>query len=211
MPKTRRPRPRFSSGSTGPFLRGAVEALLVPLAFVALGLGSFGLGSWGGAAPGAGASPAPYSGSIVDDAQQTPPVDPELETWLVDGFNVVQVGLLGGRDRSEWWTGPRRFELMARAEAFEHPDAAVWVVFDGGRAADPEDSTRRARPVFVPSADDWMVARVRSAPDPGQVTVVTADRRLAGRVRHHGGRVASPGEFLGLCPARPNWGEFTSI
>jgi hypothetical protein len=68
--------------------------------------------------------------------------------------------------------------------------------------------------VFVPSADDWLVARVREAADPQRVRVVTADRRLAARVRHHGGRVVSPAAFLGRCGAAettpPDRGEKTT-
>jgi hypothetical protein len=53
--------------------------------------------------------------------------------------------------------------------------------------------------VFAPSADDWLVDRVRRDAAPERLVVVTADRSLAGRVRHHGARVMSPGEFLGRC------------
>ena len=184
------------------FWFGMGEALLLPLVFAGLGL------SWYGALlraePPAASYPAPMAS----------PASPASETWLVDGFNVVQVALLGGRDRSSWWSGPQRAELLARAEAFDRSEVPVVVVFDGSRAA-PTDPTRRVQPVFAPSADEWLVDQVRRADQPDRLVVVTADRRLAGRVRHHGGRVVSPGEFLGRCPEpsahRADSGETTTI
>ena len=181
------------------FAFGAAEAVLVPLAFAALGL------CWWGAAVRASATPPAYVAGMAEAD----------ELWLVDGFNVVQVALLAGRDRRQWWTAPVRAELMRRVRAFEPGDPAdpgvgggasesgpprIWVAFDGDRGADEGEETIRA--VFVPSADDWLVARVREAADPSRVHVVTADRRLAGRVRHHGGRVVSPAAFLGRCGGR---------
>jgi predicted RNA-binding protein with PIN domain len=140
-------------------------------------------------------------------------VEPSKEPseWLVDGFNVVQVGLLGGRDRSQWWGAPHRAQLLSHVAAFDPAEATVWVVFDGGRP-EPESGVRgRARVVFTPSADEWLVARVRGAEDPARLVVVTADRRLAARVRHLGARVASPAEFLGRCAQPEDRGGFTSI
>ena len=194
------------------FLYGVAEALLLPLAFTALGL------AWYGPLERAASAPASYPDLVRDtdraedaghgqDADQ-PQAAPE--TWLVDGFNVVQVALLGGRDRNEWWRAPQREELLARAADFEALEVTVFVVFDGEREA-PDPVGGRVRPVFTPSADEWLVTRVRQSPEPGQLVVVTADRRLAGRVRHHGARVVSPGEFLGRCGAAEDWGDSTSI
>lgn len=180
-------RPGVCAGTRG-FWPGVAEALWVPVAFIALGL------AWWGAVERA-APPPPLYASVVDG---------QAETWLIDGFNVVQVSLLGGRDRSGWWGAARRDELLARAETFEDPDASLLVVFDGAREPSPDAQSRRVRPVFAPCADDWLLDRVRRARDPGAVVVVTADRRLAGRVRHHGARVVSPGAFLARCAATPS-------
>jgi len=121
-------------------------------------------------------------------------------SWLVDGFNVIQVGLLAGGDRTAWWGPARRAELLERAGRLEDPEAEIWVVFDGLRPAQDEAAQdRRARPVFAPSADAWLLERLRAAPDPAQVRVVTADRRLAERARRRGARVVAPGEFLARC------------
>ena len=159
------------------FWFGVGEALLVPLAFAALGF------AWWGTAARAQAGSTVYA----------PAMAPEGEIWLVDGFNVVQVALLSGRERDAWWTAPRREELLERVAAFEVPAAEVWVVFDGER---PAEAASAVRTVFAPSADDWLLRRVREAPDPSLVHVVTADRRLAARG-------ASPGGTRGLAGGLP--------
>ena len=125
----------------------------------------------------------------------------------MDGFNVLHSGVLQGRDRGNWWTAPMRARLLARAERFDDPAAEVWLVFDGPRAGEPEEravgddarSASRVRQVFAPSADAWLVARVKATAEPAAIAVVTADRQVAGRVRHRGARVVSPREFLSRC------------
>jgi predicted RNA-binding protein with PIN domain len=141
---------------------------------------------------------AAYPRPAVEDPNDEPSI------WLLDGFNVLHAGLLGGRDRAEWWTETRRSELLERVGHFDDPRAEVWVVFDGPHPeAAAEDAVGlRApapRPVFAPSADEWLLARVRAAEDPGRVAVVTADRKLADRARHRGARVYSPRAFLDRC------------
>jgi hypothetical protein len=189
-----------------PFLRGALEALLLPLAFCALGLAW-----WGTALRAEGAAPT-YPRAWMEAGAMTQVEVPSAPAeWLIDGFNVVQVGLLGGQDRSQWWSASRRAQLLSQAAAFEPADASLWVVFDGGRPGPDSELEGRTRVVFAPSADEWLVARVRGAPDPSRLVVVTADRRLAARVRHLGARVASPAEFLARCGEPAIRGDFTSI
>ncbi|MBW2236680.1 MAG: NYN domain-containing protein [Deltaproteobacteria bacterium] len=137
-----------------------------------------------------------------------PPVMAQ-HAWLVDGFNVIQVGLLAGREREHWWGPARRSELREHAEQLDDPDAEVLLVFDGSEPGPAE--TGRTRTVFAPSADDWILARLRQAADPGilarlrqaadpgDIRVVTADRRLAARVRSRGAEVVSPAAFLQRC------------
>jgi predicted RNA-binding protein with PIN domain len=122
----------------------------------------------------------------------------EPTIWLVDGYNVLHAAVLGGKDRSEWWTHSRRRELLERAAGFD-ADAEVWIVFDG-----PDDSGATAESggphcVFADSADDWLVDRVRRADDPAEIAVVTADRQVAGRARGRGAQVVSPRDFLARC------------
>lgn len=127
------------------------------------------------------------------------------ETWLVDGYNVIQVALLAGRARDEWWGEARRVELLERADALRDASAErpmqVEVVFDGSEPAPPRlEEEHSARAVFAPSADDWILARVaESAPGAAPLIVVTGDRRLANRARHRGARIVTPAAFLALC------------
>jgi len=122
----------------------------------------------------------------------------EPTIWLVDGYNVLHAAVLGGRDRSQWWTESRRRELLERVSGFD-VDAEIWIVFDGPDDSGTADEPRGPRCVFAASADDWLVDRVRSAEDPSEIAVVTADRKVAGRARGRGARIVSPRDFLARC------------
>jgi predicted RNA-binding protein with PIN domain len=177
-----------SAAFASAFWRGVLETLLVVSGFLGFGL------AWAEIEQRrTGAEPYP------PPAMQTAPARPAL--WLVDGFNVLHAGVLHGRDRAEWWTQPRREQLLALAERFDDDAAEIWVVFDGQQPAGEERASapRRVRQVFAPSADDWLVARVRESPRPAAVAVVTADRSCAGRARHRGAQIVSPRTFLARC------------
>jgi len=105
--------------------------------------------------------------------------------------------LLGGEERSRWWTAPNRTRVLEAVEGATHErqHPHVWVVFDGSRPA-PEPGLGRLHSVFAPSADDWLLRRVRRSPHPERIVVVTADRQLADRARHHGATVQAPRSFL---------------
>lgn len=172
------------------FAAGVAQALAVVAAFPALGLAVR-------AGLQAGSAPPTYPPTFMDDEVRVEQ-QPEPELWLVDGFNVVQVALLGGREREIWWGAERREELLDRAARLTEQGARVEVVFDGQRPA-PDAEGAGPRQVFADSADAWLLARVKQAADPTRLAVVTADRRLAGRVRHQGARVVSPSDFLRRC------------
>jgi hypothetical protein len=123
----------------------------------------------------------------------------EASIWLVDGFNVLCTGLLGGRDRSAWWSATHREELLGCAAALDREGREVWVVFDGERPVPEPPPGARVRTLFVPSADAWLLARLRGAEDPSRIAVVTADRGVADRARGRGARVVSPSDFLARC------------
>lgn len=135
-----------------------------------------------------------------------PPPAPEAppRVWLVDGYNVLHAGVLRGRDRREWWSAATQQRLVDVAESFDDPAAEIWVVFDDARPGrsercrDPEPPSR-VRVAWAPSADDWLVARVRRAERPEDLAVVTADRQVQGRSRHRGAQVVSPLAFLARC------------
>jgi len=122
----------------------------------------------------------------------------EPTIWLVDGYNVLHAAVLGGQDRSEWWTESRRRELLERVSGFD-ADAEIWIVFDGPDDPGGADALHGPRCVFAASADDWLVDRVRKAEDPSEIAVVTADRKVAGRARGRGARIVSPRDFLARC------------
>lgn len=130
---------------------------------------------------------------------------PEVSSWLIDGFNVLHAVLLGGRDRSRWWTALHRRALVDRVCRFEGSAERV-IVFDGRRAPDtrerPDDPGVRVE--FEPDADAFILKVARRASKEGAgagtVGVVTADRKLRDRCRHAGAEVVSPAEFLAHCP-----------
>lgn len=169
--------------------------LAVVGAFVALGLVGQGMSPTGGAA---GSAATHYSRGMAQDRGTAQDAG---TLWLVDGYNVLCSGVLGGRERSRWWGEERRQELLARLEGLDDPDAEIWVVFDGERSPTAEPpATGRVRAVFAPSADDWLVAEVkRRVAEERAVAVVTADRQVAGRSRHRGAQVVAPRDLLGRC------------
>lgn len=176
---------RPASGRLRVFARGVGEAFAVIAVFVAGGmaLAAFLEGAGAGADGG-------YASSVE-------PGSPSPRLWLVDGYNVLNVGLLAGREREGWWSSRHRSELLGRVAAFEDREAEIWVVFDG--AHPPEASPpARVRSVFAPDADQWLLARIR-ADSANSVVLVTADRRLAARARHRGAEVVTPRAFLARC------------
>lgn len=177
---------------TRSFAGGCFQALAVIALFPTLGLAAR-------AALEAGSAPPLYSPAWMDEIRAEDAAAPEEpEIWLVDGFNVVQVALIAGRDRSGWWSAERRQELLSRAARLTDAGVPVEVVFDGWRPA-PDSEAPGPRQIFAESADEWLLERVRHAADPARVAVVTADRRLAERLRRRGARVVSPVEFLRRC------------
>lgn len=139
---------------------------------------------------------------------------PRARVWLVDGYNVLHCAPFrkqtGGPDappgdprtnQKPFWSGSMRERLVAVAGGFPDRDAEIWLVFDGSHA--PETPVRGTEPrliiEFAPSADDWIVRRVRDAEDTDEIAVVSGDRRLTGKTRHRGAAVVSPRHFLQHC------------
>ena len=124
---------------------------------------------------------------------------PSAQEWLVDGYNVIHVTLLGGSERKEWWKAPIRDKLIERSAHLPSEQGTVWLIFDGTHPA-PTGSEQppHLQTVFAASADEWIVQRIKASPEVDRI-VVTADRALSGRCRHWGARVVSPGEFIAAC------------
>ena len=182
-------------------MSGLLETLGVVAGFLVLGLGAAALEQAASATPPAYPTPMEQTPPAESGAQE--PAAGRAAIWLVDGFNVLCTALLGGRDRSSWWSEERRAELLARAALFGEPAAEIWVVFDGSAPPPGAGEAGRVRAIFAPSADTWLLERLRRRLPEGEVAVVTADRRLAERARRRGARIVPPREFLASCPEPP--------
>jgi uncharacterized protein YaiI (UPF0178 family) len=116
--------------------------------------------------------------------------------WMVDAMNVI------GSRPDGWWKD--RDAAMARLVGelelwAESHDEEVTVVFD--RAPRPPIVSEvievaHARRKGADAADDEIVRRLGAADDPDSWTVVTSDKRLAGRVKAIGATVEPAGQFL---------------
>jgi predicted RNA-binding protein with PIN domain len=115
--------------------------------------------------------------------------------WVVDGMNVI-----GSRPSGWWRDRPAAMrELVDELKAFaEDTGEPVTVVLDGkpfelegGDAVDVRFASRRG----PNAADDDIAALVESDDDPEDLSVVTSDGDLAGRVREAGATVVGAGSF----------------
>lgn len=162
----------------------------------------------------AAAYPSPaMSDPEPDDAtppDATPAPTPALpRRWLIDGYNFLNVALLGGKPRgAQWWNAAHRGQVLGAVAGYADPEAELIVVFDGQEPAGTREATgsrsggaRIPAVAFAPSADDWVVRELRGCADPSAVGVVTADRRLASRARSKGAQVETPAAFLRRCKA----------
>jgi predicted RNA-binding protein with PIN domain len=120
-----------------------------------------------------------------------------VERYLVDGMNVI------GSRPDGWWRDldaavVRLARCLAAWQAAE--DVDVTVVFDGCPPPALDDLDLGDLEVAFAGkgreADDEIVRRVGTDPDPGSRTVVTSDRLLTERVRAAGaGEVVGAGGF----------------
>jgi predicted RNA-binding protein with PIN domain len=117
-----------------------------------------------------------------------------MSRWIVDGMNVI-----GSRPTGWWRDRPGAMRrLVEELEAFaERSGDEVAVVFDGkpfeleSGSVDVMFASRRGRN----AADDDIAALVENDPEPRELSVVTSDGDLAGRVRAAGAAVVGAGEF----------------
>jgi uncharacterized protein YaiI (UPF0178 family) len=115
--------------------------------------------------------------------------------WYVDGMNVV------GTRPDQWWRD-RDAAMVKLVDELERWAAAegedVTVVFE--RAPRPPIRSTVIEVVHAPkpkrdAADDEIVRRLRSEPNPEQVLVVTSDRWLADRASAAGATVVGARSF----------------
>ena len=115
--------------------------------------------------------------------------------WIVDGMNVI------GTRPDGWWRDRhaamvRLVDLLERWAA-EHGDD-ITVVFE--KPPKPRISSTVIEVTHAPraradAADDEIVRRVASDPQPGSLRVVTSDRLLADQARAAGAAVVSAESF----------------
>jgi hypothetical protein len=112
---------------------------------------------------------------------------------VIDAANVV------GSRPTGWWRdregAAREFVARVRAAALDgRLDAPIVVVLEGrARGGAPEDSADGVEVVHAAGAgDDTIVEVVAVATPQHAVTVVSADRGLAARVRERGAEVVGP-------------------
>jgi hypothetical protein len=134
-------------------------------------------------------------------ARDPSPSRPPPSLWLVDGFNLLHAAVLrSGDSRKDWWKSANRERVLELARSFEDRDAELVIVFDGSEPpSEPAADGSGPRVVFAAPADDWLLATVKATPNPHRVAVVTADRRLADRLRDRGAQVVSPTAFAARC------------
>ena len=116
-----------------------------------------------------------------------------VATLIVDGANVV-----GSRPDGWWRDRPgAAARLHARLVAAGLPYAEVVLVLEGkARSGVPDGREGSVRTVHAPADGDATIAALTEAAAGRPVTVVTADRGLAARVRAAGGQVMSPDQLL---------------
>jgi predicted RNA-binding protein with PIN domain len=109
--------------------------------------------------------------------------------YLLDGDNLV------GTERRRRATSQDRDALVSEiSDRLRRTGAKVVLFFDGaGRAISLGSlEVRYAGPV---SADEAILREIARARQPGETTVVTADRDLARRARDQGAAALSPADF----------------
>ncbi len=118
--------------------------------------------------------------------------------WLVDGMNVI------GTRPDAWWRDRHRamvhlVDMLERWAAASGAD--VTVIFE--QPPSPPIRSTVIEVAHAPrprrdSADDEIVRRLRSDPEPGGVRVVTSDLWLSDRVLAAGGSTEPAGPFRTL-------------
>ncbi len=115
--------------------------------------------------------------------------------WVVDGMNVI------GARPDGWWRD-RHMAMAQLVDQLERWAAGcgeqVTVVFE--RPPSPPICSEIIEVACAPqprrdSADDEIVRRVLTDPEPGTIGVVTSDKQLADRVRAAGAGVHPAGAF----------------
>ena len=154
-----------------------------------------------------------YNVLRVSLGKGSPPTSSESTETTEQAERKAPAGKEERIEREPWWSQSRREYLESLAATLGCPDAEICVVFDARHLSEAQDqqssgenSNKRVRVVFAPSADEWIVSTVKSLDDTrrSDTRVVTADRVLANRVRSRGVTVVATDEFVARCQKPPN-------
>jgi predicted RNA-binding protein with PIN domain len=132
-----------------------------------------------------------------------------LARILIDGYNLLFRDADPGRVRLE----DARDDLLRRIDAARLPGDSIVVVFDGRSGHSAAGSRREGLAVRfsqAPGSADDVIASAVAAARRGEVTVVTRDRGLQGRVRAAGGKLMDPERFFDPARRAPRRGPAPS-
>lgn len=114
--------------------------------------------------------------------------------WFIDAMNVI------GSRPDGWWRDRHGAmeRLVSQLEKLARAGESITVFLE--REPSPPIASEAIEVTWAPeakpdAADDEIVRRLGAEAEPGAVTVVTSDRRLAGRVRAIGAEVEGASEF----------------
>jgi hypothetical protein len=125
--------------------------------------------------------------------------------YYLDGNNLIGLARRAARPAE----GDRHALIQELADRLRATRSSVRLFFDG-----PGRATTSLGPLTVRqaggSADEAILGEVLAARDPGQITVVTADRELSRRSQEAGARTLTPAQFWarfgtgGTAPSKPD-------
>lgn len=119
--------------------------------------------------------------------------------YFLDGNNLIGLE----RKTARPGAADREALLAELAERLRSTRSSVRLFFDGP-AGRPTALGRLTVTDAGGSADDAILREIRAASDPGQITVVTADRELSRRSRDAGARTMAPSDFWARFGAAAN-------
>lgn len=125
--------------------------------------------------------------------------------YYLDGNNLIGLALGAARPAE----GDRQALVRELADRLRVTRSSVRLFFDGRGRATTSLGRLTVREAGG-SADEAILREVSAARDPGQITVVTADRELCRRSQEAGARTQTPAQFWarfgtgGTAPSKPD-------
>lgn len=119
--------------------------------------------------------------------------------FLIDGYNLFFRTTRG--EEGDNFTREREKIILSLADQIQLAKLSAILVFDSAWHEGPaERKIKNQLEIYYTdlgeSADDWIIAEVKRAENPAQLTVVTSDKKLAWRARVKGAQTLPVEEFL---------------